>query len=110
MTEEVSFNEWEKLDIRVGKILKVEEIENADKLYKLEVDVGEDKPRTLVAGIKQHYKAKELTGKQVVIFCNLEPRKLKGIQSQGMVLAAVNDEKISLLKPDKEMQEGSKIK
>lgn len=107
--DEVSFDTWEKLDLRVGKILKVEEIAGADKLYKLEVDLGEER-RTLVAGLKKHYAKKELIGKKCVVLANLEPRKLKGIESQGMVLAAVNENKISLLMPESDIEEGSKVR
>lgn len=109
--EEVEFSSWEKLDIRVGKILKVEDIDGADKLYNLEVDIGEDKPRTLVAGLKKHYSKKKLVGKSCVVFCNLERKKLKGIESRGMVLAAVNDDdKIMLIQPEDEIEAGSKIR
>lgn len=106
---EVDFSEWEKLDLKVGKIIKVEDVEGADKLYKLEVDVGEDKSRVLVAGLKKHYKPKELVGKSCIVFCNLEKKKLKGIESQGMILAAVNEDKVVLIKPESEIEEGSRI-
>lgn len=107
--EQVDFPSWEKLDLRVGRILKIEDIEGADKLYKLEVDLGNEK-RILVAGIKKHYKLKELIGKQVVVLVNLEKKKLKGIESQGMILAAVSGEQVVLLKPESEIKEGSKIR
>ena len=109
-TEEVNFQDWSKLDLRVGKILKIEDIENADKLYKLEVDLGKEK-RTLVAGIKQHYEKKELKGKKCVILSNLEPKKLKGIESNGMILAAVSEDESEcvLLAPEKDIEEGTKI-
>ena len=114
MTEEqVSFNDWQKLDLRVGKILKVEDIEGADKLYKLEVDLGKEiGKKTLVAGIKKNYDKDELKGKKCVIFVNLEPKKLKGIESKGMILAAVSEDEteIRLLEPDSEVEIGSKIR
>ena len=107
---EVSFDEWEKLDIRVGKILKVEDIEGADKLYKFTVDIGKEK-RTLVAGLKNHYKAEELLGKQVVVLANLEKKKLKGIESQGMILAAGSkeDDICILISPEKQVSPGTRI-
>jgi len=107
----VKFEDWLKLDLRVGKIRKVEDIAGADKLYKLEVDLGEEK-RILVAGLKGHYKKEELEGKSCIVFCNLEPKKLKGIESQGMILAAVSDDEktIGLIEPDKEMTPGSKVR
>jgi len=108
--EVVSFNEWQKLDLRIGKILKAEDIQSADNLYKLEVDIGESKPRVLVAGLKNHYSKEDLTGKLVVVFANLEPKTMKGIESNGMILAAVSDDKkVFLLKPDKSIKPGSKI-
>lgn len=109
----IDFSEWEKLDLRVGKIIKIEDIEGADKLYKLTVDLGKELgKRTICAGIKSHYSKEELKGKKVVIFVNLAPRKLKGIESQGMVLAAVNEEegKVILLSPEKEIEQGSKVR
>jgi len=108
--EIIKFLDWQKLDLRVGNILKVENIEGADKLYKLLIDIGKEK-RTLVAGLKPYYKEEELKGKQCIVFSNLEPRKIRGIESQGMVLAAVNEDesKVFLLQPDKEIEKGSKI-
>jgi len=112
MTDTIPFDDWKKLDLRAGRILSADDISNADKLYKLEVDVGEEKPRTLVAGIKKHYTKDELKGKTCVVFCNLEPRVMKGIKSEGMILAAVSDDesKIKLLKPDKDMDTGARIR
>jgi len=111
MTEDtIPFSDWEKLDLRVAQIKNVEDIENADKLYKLTLDVGELGERVVCAGIKQYYTKKELKGKKIVLFANLTPRKLKGIESQGMVLAAVNEEdKVILIKPKGEVSVGSEI-
>lgn len=107
---DINFNEWQKIDLRAGKILKAEDIEGADKLYKLEVDLGTEK-RTLVAGLKQYYKPKDLEGKRCVVFCNLEPRVMKGIKSEGMILAAVNADrnKVVLIAPEKDIELGSRI-
>lgn len=114
MTEGIiPFSDWEKIDLRVGKILKVEDIENADKLYKLEVDLGKEiGKRTVCAGIKKHYSKDELKNKKVIVFTNLAPRKLKGIESQGMILAAVNEDesKVILLSPEKDIEVGSKVR
>jgi methionyl-tRNA synthetase len=106
----VTFNDWNKLDLRVAEILEVEEIPEADKLYKLKIDLGTE-TRDLVAGLKQHYTKTELEGKRVIVFTNLEPKKLKGIESQGMVLAAVNDDhsEIKLLQVDGVVPLGSKV-
>ena len=113
MTETIKFPDWQKLDLRVGKILKAEEIEGADKLYKLTVDLGKQiGKRTLVAGIKPYYTKEQLKDKQCVIFTNLEPRKLKGIESQGMLLPAASEDesKVFLLQPDGKIEEGSKVR
>lgn len=112
MAEEiVNFSDWEKLDLRVAEIIKVEDIEGADKLYKLEIDVGELGKRVICAGIKKYYEKEELEGKKIVIIANLQARKMRGIESQGMLLAASNDDKskVVLLVPDKEIEAGSKV-
>ncbi|MDP3992165.1 MAG: hypothetical protein Q8P79_01495 [Nanoarchaeota archaeon] len=111
--ENVKFPDWQKLDLRTGKILKVEDIEGADKLYKLSVDLGKEfGKRTIVAGIKPYYKPEQLKNKSCVIFTNLEPRTIKGIQSQGMLLAAASEDesKVFLLQPDGKIEEGSRIR
>jgi len=107
----VDFSDWEKLDLRVGQIIKVEEIEGADKLYKLSVDIGEE-TRTVCAGLKKYYSKDELKGKKIILFANLAPRKLKGIESQGMILAAVNKEEteVVLLAPESDIEVGSKVR
>lgn len=106
----VTFSEWQKLDLRVGKILKAEDIEGADKLYKLTIDIGIEK-RVVVAGIKPYYPKDKLKGKLCILFINLEPRTLKGIESKCMILAAVSDDhsKVFLIAPDKDIEPGSKV-
>jgi methionyl-tRNA synthetase len=110
MADIISFNEWQKLDLRVGKIIDVKEHPNANKLYLLDVDLGNEK-RTLVAGLKNNYSADELKGKLCVVFTNLEPATIRGIKSEGMILAAVNEgkEKVFILQPEKEIEIGSKV-
>lgn len=114
MTEGIiSFSDWEKLDLRVGQIKKVEDIEGADKLYKLEIDLGKEiGKRTVCAGIKQHYSKEELKNKKIIVFTNLAPRKLKGIESRGMILAAVSDDesKVILLVPEDDIEIGSRVR
>jgi len=105
----IDFSRWQKLDLKVGKILKVEDIPKADKLYKLTADIGEKKSRTLVAGVKKHYKKSELKNKKFIFLTNLEAKKIKGIESYGMILAAVTKNKIVLIKPDKDIEIGSKV-
>ena len=104
----ITLKDFEKIDMRIGEILNVEDISNADKLYKLEVDIG-GKQIQLVAGIKPYYSKDELVGKKIVVLTNLQPVQIRGVFSEGMLLAAVNDDKISLLTPDKDIEVGSKV-
>jgi methionyl-tRNA synthetase len=107
----ISYEDFEKLDLRVGEIIDVEEIAGADKLYKLTIDVGEE-TRTVCAGIKEYYSKDDLKGKKIILLANLAPRKLKGIESQGMLLAAVteNHEEVVLLSPESEIGNGSNVR
>jgi len=107
---EVEFSDWEKLDLRVAEIKKIEEIKGADKLYKLTLNVGELGERTICAGIKHYYTKDELKGKKIIYFSNLKPRILKGIESQGMLLAASTNGRVVLIKPKEEIKNGEKIK
>ncbi len=84
---EISYDDFSKLDIRTGKILAAEKVVKADKLLKLTVDVGFEE-RTIVSGIAEHFKSEEIIGKEVYVLVNLAPRKLKGIESNGMILLA----------------------
>ncbi len=106
----VSFDDFQKMDIKIGKVLEVEDIEEADNLYKIVVDLGIEK-RVLVAGLKEHYSRSELKGKKISVLTNLESKEMFGIKSQGMLLAAEDEENgvVSLLSPDKEVEEGSEI-
>ncbi|MEM0465865.1 MAG: methionine--tRNA ligase subunit beta [Candidatus Pacearchaeota archaeon] len=106
----IKFEEWNKLDLRVGEILEIEDIPGANKLYKLKIDLGTE-TRTLVAGLKEYYTKEELENKRCIVFCNLEPKKFKGVESQGMILAAVNDDnsEVKIIQPDGEIEIGSKI-
>lgn len=107
----INFSDWEKLDLRVCEIINVEEIEDADKLYKLTLDVGEIGERVVCAGIKQYYSRDELKGKKIILLANLAPRKMKGIESQGMILAAVSEDenKVVLISPESGIKVGSKV-
>ncbi len=107
--ELISYEDFQKLDLRVAFVEKVEKVPKADKLYKLTVSVGTEK-RTLVAGLAQYYKASELAGKKIIILANLEPRKLRGITSEGMLLAADEGDTVSILVPDKDIGSGASIK
>ena len=108
----ISFSEFKKIVFKVATIKAVEEIPGAEKLVKLIIDLGNEE-RQLVAGIKKFYSIDELVGKQIIVVANLQPAKLKGIESQGMLLAAIEidegQEKIALLMPDKKIKEGSLV-
>ncbi len=98
----VSFEDWQKLDLRVAQIKEVEGIEGVDKLWKLKLDVGKEiGERIICAGIKQHYGKAELEGKKIIYFQNLAPRTIRGVESQGMLLATSDDShgKVFLLDP-----------
>jgi methionine--tRNA ligase beta chain len=103
----INFEDFKKIDLRVAKILKAEKVEGTDKLLKIEVDVGEEK-RQIVSGIAESYLPEEIVGKNIVIAYNLEPKKIFGLESQGMLLAA-DEEELSLLIPDKDIRPGTKI-
>jgi len=105
----ISFGDFQKLDLRVAKIIEVEKVEHADKLLKLQIDIGGEQ-KQIVAGIAEFYNPEELVGKEIVVVVNLEPRTLKGVESQGMLLAADEDGKPVLLMPDKEVPAGTKIR
>ncbi len=112
MTNTINFSDWEKLDLRVAEVIKVEDVEGADKLYKLTLDVDDLGERIVCAGVKDYYSRDELKGKKVILLANLAPRKMKGIESQGMILAAVNkdESEIVLVSPENEIAVGSKIR
>ena len=108
--QNISFSDWEKLDIRNAEILEVEDIEGADKLYKLKIDLGTE-TRTLVAGLKQYYTRDELVGKRVIVFTNLEPRTIRGVESKGMILAVSNEDhsEVKLLQTDGAVDIGNRV-
>ena len=108
----ITIDELDKVELKVGQILTVEKVPKAKKLYKLSVDVGEKNPRTIVSGLVPYYTEEELQGKQVVVVTNLKPAKLCGIESQGMLLAAGDDDVVKLLVLDNNagvLENGSNI-
>jgi methionyl-tRNA synthetase len=105
----IQYDDFAKLELKVGTILDCTKVEKADKLLKLEVDLGSEK-RTIVSGIALHYTPEEMIGKQVIVVTNLAPRKMKGIESQGMILTAEDkDGKLRLLKPEDHVSPGSGV-
>ncbi|MBU2540353.1 MAG: hypothetical protein KJ593_00465 [Candidatus Omnitrophica bacterium] len=104
----VSFNDFKKLELKIAKIVDASDHPDADKLYVLKVNLG-DKEKQLVAGIRNFYKTEELIGRQIVVVDNLEAATIRGVKSEGMLLAARDAEGISLLMPEREMQLGSSV-
>ena len=90
--EYISFDDFKKMDLRVGEILHAERVEGTNKLLKLSVDIGTEK-RTMIAGVAQEYSADDLIGKKLIVIVNLQPAVIRGIESQGMLLAAEEGEK-----------------
>ena len=111
---EISYEDFSKLDIRIGTVIAAEMVPETDKLIKCTVDFG-DPPagggvRTIVSGIAQWKKPEELIGKQLPYIVNLAPRMLRGVESQGMLLAASDEQGVALLSPDRALPNGSKLK
>ncbi|MCX7589387.1 MAG: methionine--tRNA ligase subunit beta, partial [Patescibacteria group bacterium] len=106
----MTIEEFQKIDLRVGKIIVAEKIKNSDKLLRLEVDLGNEW-RQIVSGIADKYKPEDLINKQIIIVANLESKKIKGIESQGMILAAEDENgNLALIVPNKEIKNGSVVK
>ena len=105
----ISFDDFKKMDLRVGEIIEAEDIPGADKIYKLKVNMVEE--RTLIAGIKPYYSKESLIGKKVIVLANLEPRTIKGVESKGMILAAVSEDKskLTMLTVDSDIPNGTRI-
>lgn len=107
--ETILYEEFKKADLRVARILAAERVDGSDKLLKLEVSLGEEK-RQIISGIGKIYVPEEVVGKDIVIVANLEPRKLMGLESQGMLLAADDEGMPVLLAPMKDVPPGSVVK
>ncbi|MBI2183379.1 MAG: methionine--tRNA ligase subunit beta [Thaumarchaeota archaeon] len=102
------FEEFAKIDFRVGKIIQAEQVPGAKKLVKLKIDIGGTVKQS-VAGLGGHYKPEDLVSKQVVVVTNLQPKKMFGLDSEVMLLAAVDGDTVCILKPDRDMALGSKV-
>ncbi len=107
---EISFNDVMNVVLKVGKVLEAEKVAKSEKLLKLKVDVGEEQPRQIVAGIAKHYEPEALVGRLVTIVANLKPAKLMGIESQGMILAASDDNGLFVVSPQGDVAPGSRVK
>jgi methionyl-tRNA synthetase len=104
----VTFEDFKRLNLKIAKILKVEDHPNADKLYVLTIATGEAE-KTIVAGIKLYYKPEELIGRSIVVVDNLEPANIRGVISNGMLLAAKDDRSLAILAPERDIKAGSPV-
>ena len=108
----IHFEDWEKIDLRVGKVLEVEDHPQADKLLILKVDFGDDiGEKTIVAGLKNYCTKEHLKNKSAIFIINLEERELRGVKSQGMILATISHDKTKacIITPEETMQPGTKV-
>lgn len=106
----ITFDEFSKLELKVGTVVEAEDIEGSEKLIKLKVDVGEENPRQVLAGVKQWFKPEEFIGKQVIVVTNLEPKVMMNLKSQGMMLAADSKKGPIFLTVPKKVPPGTKIR
>jgi len=110
LEEKVSFEEFSRIDMRVGRIIGVERIPGSRNLLKLTIDVGLANPKVAVAGISKYYRPEELLNRHIVVVANLKPKKIFGIESEVMILAAQNNDEIALIQPEKPIRPGSKVR
>jgi methionyl-tRNA synthetase len=105
----VTYDEFAEIELKVAQIITAERVPKSDKLLKLMIDIGEQSPRQLLAGIAQHYAPETLVGKKVVVVANLKPRKMMGLESNGMVLAASGEKELFVLSIDGDLPPGSRV-
>lgn len=106
---EITFDEFQKVEMKVGEVIEVKDHPNADKLVLLDVDLGGEK-RQLVAGLKGYISVDDLVGKKIVVVTNLKPANFRGVESRGMLLAAEKDGKLALLTIDRDIENGSLVR
>ncbi|MGC9317672.1 MAG: methionine--tRNA ligase [Armatimonadota bacterium] len=106
----ISFEDFQRMDLRIAKVLDADPVEGTDTLLKLVLDAGEEQPRQVVAGLAEHFSPRELIGEHLVLVANLEPATIRGVQSQGMILAAGEDEPLAMIVPDREVRPGEKVR
>lgn len=106
----IDFETFSKIEVRIGKVVEAERVPETDKLIRMQVDLGEEELRQIVSGIAEWYSPEDLMGKLIPIVANLEPRKFKGVESQGMIMAAKGEDgKPILLHPADEVAPGSSV-
>ncbi len=104
----ITIDQFRNVELKIATIKSAEPHPNADKLMVLQIDLGTEE-RQILAGIRNHYSPEELIGRQIVVVANLEPAKLRGLESQGMLLAASDEGRVIILTPDKVVQPGAKV-
>ena len=104
----ITYDEFSKLDLRVAKVVSAEPHPNADRLIVLQIDLG-DEQRQIVAGLRQWYAPEDMVGRQIVIVANLEPARLRGVESNGMLLAVDGEDTVALLAPSVDVAPGAKV-
>ena len=105
----ISFQDWQKAELKVAKIIAAEDIEGKDKLYKIQIDLGSEQ-RQIIAGVKQYYEKEELQGMNIIVVANLEPAKIAGLESQAMLLASKDSEgKYRLVSIDDSVEAGTLV-
>jgi methionyl-tRNA synthetase len=105
----INFDDFKKVDLRVGRVVQAEKVEKSDKLLKLIIDIGEEEERQVLSGIAQSYNPEDLISKNVILVANLEPRSIMGFESRGMVLAVGTENGIVLISPEKETDSGLQV-
>jgi len=108
-SQKILFEEFSKIDIRIGKVIKAEKVADSDNSLKLTIDIGDDQLKTAVAGIAKYYSPKDLEGRKLAVVTNLEPKRVFSIKSEVMILAAQDEEKVVILNPEKDIKVGSKV-
>ncbi|HUO50434.1 MAG TPA: hypothetical protein VMU25_02630 [Candidatus Paceibacterota bacterium] len=110
MADEIAYEDFAKLDIRIGRVIAAEMVPDADKLIKCTIDFGELGQRTIVSGIAQWKKPEDLVGRELPYIVNLAPRVLRGVESQGMLIAASDENGVALIAPERDVPPGTKLK
>lgn len=109
MKDMITIEEFAKAELKIGKILEAKRVEGSSKLIVMKINIGEE--RQIVAGIGKAYEPEEIVGKSIVVVANLQPARLMGVESQGMLLAASDDEgRLAIITPDRQIKEGSRVK
>lgn len=105
-----TIDDFQKIEIRLGTVLSADVVEGADKLYILQVDLGEEKPRQILSGIREYVQPGDLVGKQFPFVTNLAPRMLRGHESNGMILAGSHEDMFALLNPTQQLPNGTRLR